>query len=235
MGNQMFIISAVIGIAEKLGIPYSIPKQTMSPETWRPYFNHFPELPLPGKVRNHCETVFEYIPIEPPRRGHTLRLFGYYQTEKYFEHCREKVRAAFNFPYELRKGWVSVHVRRGDYLQYPNLFPTMTIDYYRRTINFFRSYGYNKFLLASDDMPWCKENLNAENIHGTTFEYSEGNEHEDMQRLSCCEHNLGCNSSFSWWIGWLNQNPDKIVVMPAYLFENSNKDMIPESWIRINN
>lgn len=235
MGNQMFQIAAVIGLAEKHGIPYSIPKQTMSPETWPAYFSHLQELPLQGKLLNHLEQVFEYTPIPAPPKGRYLILNGYYQTEKYFEHCREKVREAFNFSHQMRKGWVSIHVRRGDYLQYSNLFPVMTIDYYRRSINFFRSYGYNKFLVASDDMPWCKENLNSAKIPCSLFEYSEGNEHEDMQRLSCCEHNLGSNSSFSWWIGWLNQNPDKIVTMPTYLFENSNKDMIPESWIRINN
>lgn len=209
--------------------------QRRLPETTPAYFSHFREPPLHGRLLNHAEVIFEYTPIPPPPAGRYLVLNGYYQSEKYFEHCKEKVRQAFNFPWQLRKGWASIHVRRGDYLKYPKSFPVMDFDYYQRAINFFRKIGYNKFLVASDDMDWCRENLNSAKLPCSLFEYSHAGEHEDMQRLSCCEHNLGCNSTFSWWIGWLNQNPNKIVAMPTYIFENSNKDMIPKDWIRINN
>jgi len=54
--------------------------------------------------------------------------------------------------------------------------------------------------------------------------------------MSCCNHNIIANSSFSWWGAWLNTNPNKIVIAPKLWYANQkieNKDITPKNWLRI--
>jgi len=84
----------------------------------------------------------------------------------------EKLPFAFN--YVKKNGCVSIHVRRGDYLIEPE-FPVLGIYYYYQAISFFIEKGYTKFFVFSDDIPWCRHNINSELYKGCTFEYSENN------------------------------------------------------------
>jgi hypothetical protein len=58
----------------------------------------------------------------------------------------------------------------------------------------------------------------------------------DLLLLSKCKHNVICNSSFSWWGAWLNNDPSKVVVSPKEWFNDprySTESRIPENWHRI--
>ncbi len=184
------------------------------------------------EVKYHHETSparFEEISYE----GGALQLSGYFQTEKYFKQYRNEITKVFGFKWEPIKNKVSLHVRRGDYVQ-GTPFEPIEMDYITSAINYFREKGYFSFVVFSDDIDWCKKNVNSNLFTDCTMEYSEGqSEFSDMHHMQCCEHNIIANSTFSWWGAWLNQNPDKIVVAPTKWFNGVNQDLLPEEWIKM--
>ena len=130
---------------------------------------------------------------------------------------------------------ISLHVRRGDYLQVSSL--NLTLDYYNEAISvFLERFPYFKVLVFSDDIEWCKQYIVGENVF-----YSENNSnYVDMCMMTLCDHNIIANSTFSWWGAYLNQNPDKIVVCPTDYIGPSdqanqfmNKNYYPKEWIAI--
>jgi len=168
---------------------------------------------------------------------------GYFQSDKYFSDIRLEILKEFKFKTEIEndvdnilrnvidKEIVSIHVRRGDYINNPTL-ELLSIEYFIESISYFNDKDYN-FLIFSDDIDWCKDIFSGEeNIY-----FSEKNsQFVDLCLMSRCQHNIISNSTFSWWGAWLNTNPTKKIIAPSKWFKNPNtntKDLIPENWIRI--
>lgn len=174
---------------------------------------------------------------------------GYWATEKYFKEIKDVIRKDFTVKEELSgknkevadmiagANSVSLHIRRGDYLDNPEVYKTFGMDYYDRAVQLIAQKIDNPhFFIFSDDMSWVKKNL----ILNFPTEYVDHNlankNYEDMRLMSLCQHNIIANSSFSWWGAWLNNHTDKIVIAPQKFFndaELSKNDIIPESWIRM--
>lgn len=232
LGNQCFQIASVIGLAIKYGAEYTFQRPT-DHDVWKVYFDHFPEIDLNGMERQYYnESVNEYTEI--PYNGGLLCLCGYFQSYKYFGHCREEIIKAFNFNWSpIPK--VSIHVRRTDYVA-GTPFEPITMDYISNAIKYFTFYGYKNFLVFSDDIEWCKQNITTGTFYDCSFEYSEGKSAiDDLSLMSSCTHQIIANSTFSWWAAWLNQNPNKIIVCPPLerWFNGVNKDLLPDEWIKI--
>jgi hypothetical protein len=190
----------------------------------------------------YYEPNFHYSPI-PDFISPTL-IHGYFQSEKYFKHNRDKILDFFycdevvdkireKYKDDLDKNTCSIHVRRGDYLSLQNHHPIQDMNYYKEAIYMV---GPNKtFFIFSDDIKWCKENFNfLDNVI-----YCENNEdYEDLYLMSLCDDNIIANSSFSWWGSWINKNRDKKVISPKKWFGPSNSylitdDIYCEKWIVI--
>ena len=169
-------------------------------------------------------------------------LNGYWQSEKYFIHNSHQIRMDLSpdfktqmklvekYP-ELLKTSVSLHVRRGDYVNQQQNHPVQPIEYYIKAIE--QIGDYDKLYVFSDDIEWCKNNLKFDKI---TF-VSNDSDLEDLWHMALCSKNIIANSSFSWWGAWLNTNPNKVVIAPSLWFGDnlklSTNDLIPDSWIKI--
>jgi hypothetical protein len=154
------------------------------------------------------------------------RFVGYWQSEKYFEDfpglIRQRIdltKIPMNVPGGRDAGTsgiliVSVHIRRGDYLdeRFGDRYNTVHEDYFRMAMELMRKlHPGAHFHLHSDDVDWVEQTYGAiadvEVIRGN-------NDLQDFRSMCECDHHILGNSTFSWWAAWLNPNPDKIVIMP---------------------
>jgi hypothetical protein len=230
LGNQCFMISAAIAHALKLGTTYSIPKKTISPNTWRTYFNHLPETKSATlnyyKENRHC--------YDPLPEVDSLTIEGYFQSEQYFRAYKKEVAEALGFVHQPAD-YVAVHIRRGDYLKYPDQFPVLNREYYFNAIKHFADAGYYNFKVFSDDIEWCKKAFNS-----TTLLYSEIKDPlTDMKDMYNASGFIIANSTFSLFPALLRpDNP--IVIAPAedrwYGVKAKHletSDLMPERFIKM--
>lgn len=171
---------------------------------------------------------------------------GYWQNQKYFSDIRNELLEDFAFDTtklsseyvrildEIRScNSVSVHVRRGDYMKFPDIYcGVCTLEYYKNAMEYIAGNVENpKYFMFTDDPVWARENFgeNVTVVHDDSAETGI----MDMFMMTQCRHNIIANSSFSWWGAWLNQNPGKIVVAPNKWFANSERtDQICDDWVK---
>lgn len=253
LGNNMLQIAAAIGYAKKYGYEWAVDPSSGHGEPYSSIHTSFPNLPksTPSGLRFHehpnrfCdihnkhldECHFNYHDIQ--NLGPDVILSGFFQSWKYFEHCKEEVKQVFKLEHiSGYEDYVSIHVRRGDYVQHSDSFPPVTIDYINSALDLLPI--SEKLLVFSDDIEWCKNNLG----HLKICEFSEGrNEIQDLSLMASCGHHIIANSTFSWWSAYLGHNPNRIVISPSC--ENGSwfgptagvkhavVDLLPPEWIQI--
>jgi hypothetical protein len=167
-------------------------------------------------------------------------LNGFWQNENYFKINKNEIfkelaptelikKELLDLYPSLNSNTTSIHIRRTDYLKSNGYHPVQSIEYYRKAIE---SVGENdNLLIFSDDIRWCKDNLDFENMI-----FSENNDDIiDLWLMSLCENNIIANSSFSWWGAYLNSNIDKKVVAPSLWYGQftGKYHTLPEDWIII--
>ena len=113
---------------------------------------------------------------------------------------------------------VSVHIRRGDYLQPENaaMFGNIcTEEYYESALNYMKEKIEDPhFFLFSDDTAYVREHYQGEEY--TIVDINHGDDSfYDMYLMSRCEGNICANSTFSFWGARLNGRTDKIMIRPT--------------------
>lgn len=186
-------------------------------------------------------------------------LTGYFQSKKYFKDVENVLHKELSFSDRIYDGIpkaladqirnyrkqiggtesVSLHIRRGDYLDHPEMYGvSCTTEYYRAGVHYIRErHPDAKFFVFTNDPAWTKKWI-QENFLGD-FTLVQGTSEEtgylDLMLMSQCKHQIMANSSFSWWGAWLNCNKDKIVVAPEPWFgDRECRDIYTEGMIRIN-
>lgn len=169
-------------------------------------------------------------------------LEGYFACEGYYAdiipHLQEKLR----FPKSGNKEndvlanliqnteSVSLHIRRGDYLNPENksIFDGICTDaYYEQAIQRMKNCVKDAhFYIFSDDPEYARGHYNGEEY--TVVDINHGQDsYFDMYLMSLCKHNICANSTFSFWGARLNQNAAKHMIRP--LKQRNNCDWyVPE-------
>lgn len=150
---------------------------------------------------------------------------------------------------------VSIHIRRSDSRPDEELYEGIcTEQYYDGAV----SYVLEKqpdavFFIFSNEPKWVKNwvdglvenritpDMSDEEIEAISRRFvmmeanTEYTAYLDMFLMTRCRHNILCNSSFSWWGAWLNENPDKIVVAPDRWMNNTDsRDVYTRDMVLIN-
>lgn len=157
-------------------------------------------------------------------------LEGYWACEKYYRDILNILRSKIKFPKSqnvqniIAKGQmkkensVSIHIRRGDYLDPENaaMFGGIcTEEYYEAAEQYVReNVEKPHFYLFSDDADYLRSHYSGEEY--TIVDWNTGDDSfYDMELMSCCKHNICANSTFSFWGARLNETEDKIMIRPA--------------------
>jgi hypothetical protein len=245
IGNQMFQYAALVGIANKNKVSYCIPPT----EFFGAYY------PLLSKLDDcfdlNCDRKITDSPILSEQTykfdeslffnlTEDYDLQGYFQSEKYFEHVKEKIKQEYQFKQsildpclEFRQSYgelISLHVRRSDYVNNPT-YHLPGESYYQKALNEINSDG--QVLVFSDDSEWCKQ---QEIFSSDRFLISNTmNAYQDLCLMSLCDYHIIANSSFSWWGAWLSNS--KQVYAPKNWFtgdlNNDTVDLYCKNWIVI--
>jgi hypothetical protein len=249
LGNQMFQFASLKGIARNRGFEYCFPP-TQNQNEWTDH-----QLFEPFKLSNTTSLNVQFIDSNRPvileetfcfngklfnECPDWVSIQGFFQTEKYFKHIEDEIRADFAFKddilepckkmiFQLDASPISLHVRRTDYITNPN-HVTLELDYYQNALKEFDS--TIPVLVFSDDSEWCnQQKLFSDN----RFLIAEGNSnYVDLCLMTLCSGHIIANSSFSWWGAWLADHNK--VVAPSGWFKGSHnehldtKDIIPETW-----
>ena len=176
---------------------------------------------------------------EIPYYDDHLFLEGYFQSEKYFKKYKKELQELFYLDYTKilffleslpkNKDITSIHIRRGDYLKFPGIHDICSLEYYKNAMDIMVD---NNFIIVSDDMDWCRENIKGENIYYSPFT----DEIEDLLLISSCKNKIIANSSFSWWGAYLSDITSKVIAPKKWFGVSGPKeqnDIIPSSWIKI--
>jgi len=254
LGNQLFCVSAAVAYSLRLDKHLFFPQLFTDPSISRyreVFYNNLRCSPdpmfattaestnTPVIYREYNCPPFSYTEI--PHFDGSVKLRGYFMSEKYFaDHKKELFEILGISPLrrEIKKKYgdfsdhVSVHVRRGDYLHLKDYHTNLGMDYYKKAIEAVGE--HSKFLVFSDDLGWCKENLTfLKNV-----EYSPCDEdYEDLILMSTCKHNIIANSTFSWWGAYFNERKEKMVIFPRDWFgpkkrhQRSLEDIVPSEWV----
>lgn len=243
LGNQLFQIATTMGVAIKNGeqyvFPYwayardinvlSCPPQDLSLFQWHEY--------------TESAFTFDTNIFNIPKDKH-INLSGYFQSEKYFEHCKPQVKAAILTEHNLKQREIlkkkygidddscAVHVRRGDYVHLPNHYTNLGLDYYISALQLiWTTHKAKNTIVFSDDIEWCKNFFNVPN-----FVYShETCDFNDLLMMSSCGYHVTANSSFSWWGSWLANS--KCVIAPKSWFgpaiQHDTRDLYRSEMIKL--
>jgi hypothetical protein len=190
------------------------------------------------------------VGYDPALEGQVLEneIFGFFQTFKYLEQpevrnlidslCLSSTSEWFgkclSDMQELNT--ISVHIRRGDYMNLQDSFGILSSDYYNSAIKFTlenSSTKYDRVLVFSDDFVLAKKLFSNVEV-SLPVQFAESPENlpeETLFLMSKSDALVISNSSFSWWAAQLG-NKSKFVVRPSKWFRamSDPQDLFPPEW-----
>ena len=260
LGNQLFQLFNLLSYAETNRQDFFLedlpPQREDRPFYWNTFLAPLrkylkPSIPLPV----YQETKFEYDPIQSYRQiNQPFKFLGYFQSYKYFqknenilfEHIQLKEtldKTRENYPFDY-SDFISMHFRVGDYKYLPEHHPVLSLSYYTSALNVMMRMTSARRVLYFYE-PGDKDHVDEyirllkplfPDMDFISIDHSIP-DYEQLSLMACCSHQIIANSTFSWWGGYFNTNPDKIVTYPSKWFgpaqQKDTTDLFPTTWIKI--
>ena len=270
LGNQLFMIFTIIAYGIENKVKFVLPRNKLDktshngdlrPTYWDSFLKRLTPF-LESKQNNYPvyrELQHHYKEI-PKNINQDFKLFGYFQSYKYFENYKKqifniigienlqnKIKDKYKIYFKNNNNEIcSIHFRIGDYKTIEHAHPILKLDYYKNSIKYMleNNNTINEILCFGQEKDELELLYNIEKLQlefpQLSFNLCDFNieDWEQMLLMSCCHHNIIANSSFSWWGAYFNDNPEKIVCYPKVWFgpklENKKtKDMFPLNWKKI--
>jgi len=248
LGNALFQVATALSIAKKYNKKLIIPSvadQNCSRTT--SYNDSFFHKLSHSNNTNFIlikELEFNYNSIQLTSENN--KLFGYFQSEKYFREYKDYILDILSLPtYMINNisqkynniiqsdNTVSIHIRRGDYLKFSDIHTVLDLEYYQKAIEYFSIDSF--FIIFSDDIEWCKNQDLFKNLKNKQFICDI--DYYELYLMSCCKNNIIANSSFSWWGVYMSKYINKKVISPKQWFgingPQNFKDIYIDNWIII--
>jgi len=259
LGNQIFMVSATIAHGARHSRTPRFYLQSPNggrPAYWDKLFCNVADCvvsTLPAPTVRHAEPSFSYTEI-PANADH---IYGYFQSEKYFKDQFDIVYRRFGIPRlqqeivaKLGDPWicgtrVSLHIRLGDYVQSTETHPVLPPDYYHRALAELSSRVSGNFTIycfyERSDRNMAMARIDPLREAYPTYNFVlvpdiwQLDDWEELLLMSCCDHHIIANSSFSWWGAYFNTTQTKVVCRPSVLtgpaLPLDISDYYPPEWI----
>ncbi|MFN8022127.1 MAG: alpha-1,2-fucosyltransferase [Acidimicrobiales bacterium] len=245
LGNQIFQLAVLHAIRARRGHEYWVTREGAS--IWQTF-----DLDVasagPACEHRHHELEWASIVYDPQvfEQPDGTEFHGYFQSWRYLDDVRGELPGLFRFRNEhraraeallfahrrrYRRPLVSLHVRRGDYVD-PDLVgrwgDLVAGGYHRRAIE---AIGPDPlYLVFSDDIEWCRQTFELE-----CAEFVDEDASVSLCMMTECDVKVIANSSFSWWGAYLD--PQAEVYAPARWFgpdmrppNDRSDDIVHPSW-----
>ena len=224
LGNIMFAYATLMGANQTLRRPaWMLPEMS---DALSPYFESLSMPVLPRSchyawTRRLIETLISFAWIQ----GNGDHIIVDYPTAvQVFHPQRKEVLREFTLRVELRASaesrltelarqanvssptFIGVHVRRTDYRQWMTRFVDgglVGADYLRRALALMRRRHPDAlFVVASDDLDWCRRELRAPDVvlAGDGVQTQPGG---DLALLAACNHSVLTHGTFGFWAAYL--------------------------------
>ena len=261
LGNQLFQIFATLAYAirnnHRFLFPYS--EVLVGSMVRRTYWNNFlKNLKMFTTYNVKCGFNNDYLyslpeltlsfhnyQIIPVIKEHeSARLYGYFQSYKYFENeenviyriisledqlqnVKKENESLFNDDYYI----ISIHFRLGDYKYLQDCHNILTEDYYVKSLEYVLNepsvVTSNKkirvlYFCEEEDNDIVQNTINNLSNKWNSIEFIKVNDRiQDWKQLlimSNCQANIIANSTYSWWAAYFNRNHNKVVCYPCHWF-----------------
>jgi hypothetical protein len=276
LGNQLFQIFTTMAYSLrhkiKMVLPYSdiLTVGKHRPTYWETFLSECKQFTTANSSNHFTNSDIDSLVVlkephhhykEIPEIDRNCRLYGYFQSPKYFEDQKEEiirilkireqqaaVKAEYHDYLNNDHDTISLHFRGGDYKLNPDHHPIMPYEYYENAL--FNIFLYRPFTKRYKVLLFCEledsqlvdsyvKRLSVKYEYTILFvkvtEYIP--DWKQLLIMSCCNSNVIGNSSFSWWAGYLNETPGKFVCYPHIWFGpkagHDVSDMFPVTWNHI--
>ncbi len=251
LGNSLWQIAAMIGFCQKYGCDMQIPK-------W--YYSQYFMFPQPEYIidpvinKTAGEISFRHTPehwdnYKEDFINTTVELKGWFQSYKYFNDYKEKVREQLSFSHSFQaevkeqfsdvftRPTIAISIRRGDYVNNSNYWQ-LPINYYIGALyNNFSDWSNYSIVVFSDDLNYAKTHLQClPNIY-----FADGlSDIGQLCLMTMCDNFILSNSTFSFWGAFLGEKEYSKIVRPNFHFDgpllkdNDWQDYYPPHWIVYN-